>query len=81
MPNLDPIRCPYCVEGNHFKIMTEAEGGLPMKCDRCGHLVAPKNPLFKCTCVKCFALDRSIPGMARPKLSPAQFAGRRRMYS
>ena len=76
MPDLDPIRCPYCVEGNHFKVMTEVENGMPLKCGHCGHLVALNNPFFKCTCVKCFALDHPDRGIVRQRLSTA-LAGHR----
>ena len=60
MPDPDPIRCPYCVEGNHFKVMTEQEGGLWSKCGHCGHLVSPGSLLIKCNCPNCLALERPI---------------------
>jgi hypothetical protein len=56
----DPIRCPYCVQCNHFKVMTEEEGGLWFKCAQCGHLVSLGSPLTKCNCSNCFAIEHSI---------------------
>ena len=57
----DPIRCPYCVQGDHFKVMTEEERGLLFKCAQCGHLVSLGSPLMiKCNCANCFAIEHSI---------------------
>ena len=56
----DPIRCPYCVQGNDFKVMTEEEGGLWFKCAQCGHVVNLGSLLIKCTCANCFALEHPI---------------------
>ncbi len=67
MPDPDPIRCPFCVEGNHFKVMTEKEG-LWFKCDLCGHLARPMSPPPKCRCTNCLALERP-PSRGRGTLS------------
>jgi hypothetical protein len=53
------IRCPYCVQGNHFKIMTAGGGRRWFKCDRCGHTAMPQNPTFQCACLGCFSLSNS----------------------
>ena len=54
----DPISCPYCTEGDHFKVMTERDGGVWFRCSQCGHVVMPKERLFQCSCLKCFDLRR-----------------------
>ena len=51
------IRCPYCTEGNGFKTMIAQGGADCYVCARCGHLVMPANPQFKCTCDKCAELE------------------------
>ena len=56
----DPIRCPYCVQGNHFKVMTKEESRLSFKCAKCGHLVSVGSPLMNCNCSNCFALEHLI---------------------
>jgi Zn finger protein HypA/HybF involved in hydrogenase expression len=55
---MDGVRCPYCVEGNGFKIMTPRETHL--ECDRCGHKVVPDRPTYRCSCPKCIELNRPI---------------------
>lgn len=47
------MRCPYCVEGEHFLAMAEQKQGDWWLCERCGHLALPSKPFFKCTCGKC----------------------------
>jgi ribosomal protein S27AE len=46
------IRCPYCVEGNFFKEMVSHLDGRFI-CRKCGHVVRPGDPDFKCVCAKC----------------------------
>lgn len=55
MPKPNPVRCPYCVEGDHFKVMVK--GSISYKCAHCGHVSMPDNPLFKCPCLRCRELD------------------------
>ena len=55
----DLISCPYCTEGDRFKVMNERAGGAWFRCSRCGHIVMPKERLFKCSCLKCFDLRSS----------------------
>ena len=50
-------RCPYCVEGGNFKLMTIGENGDWYKCDTCGHIVMPRNNLFECPCLNCYTAD------------------------
>jgi len=47
------MRCPYCVERGEFMPMIERSDGNWFACDRCGHLVLPQNPMYKCTCARC----------------------------
>ena len=49
-------RCPYCVEGGDFKVMTEVDSRYHHRCGRCGHVTMLSDPLFKCTCAKCAGL-------------------------
>jgi Zn finger protein HypA/HybF involved in hydrogenase expression len=56
MPAPNPIRSPYCVEGNHFKLMSVDSGGAWFKCDRCGHTARPQDLKFQCTCPRCLNL-------------------------
>src|SRR6202051_1101486 len=62
MPNPIPaIRCPYCVEGSHFKIMSAIAGGDWHKCEQCGHVVFQNDPSFQCACPKCADLNHPNP--------------------
>jgi hypothetical protein len=70
----DPIRCPYCVQGNHFKVMTAMEGGQWFQCDRCAHMVTLTDSLFRCPCLKCFDLQPRPTRSSRP---PALIANQR----
>lgn len=62
------IRCPYCVENGHFKLMALQAGDGWFLCENCGHLSLPSDPFFHCTCGKCEGLnlkakpDDSTPG-------------------
>jgi Zn finger protein HypA/HybF involved in hydrogenase expression len=56
-PMPDPIRCPYCVQDNHFRVMADAGDGHVFKCERCKHVVIPENIYFQCVCPKCRALN------------------------
>lgn len=52
------VRCPYCTEGEEFKLMSsykDAEDNWYI-CGTCGHLVASSNPAFRCPCSKCTEL-------------------------
>lgn len=51
------IRCPYCVDGENFKLMVAQTGGDWFLCGRCGHLALPSSPAFRCLCKKCIALN------------------------
>jgi Zn finger protein HypA/HybF involved in hydrogenase expression len=57
MPNsAEPIRCPYCRDGNEFRLLvTRTEGWL--QCESCGHNAMPLDPEFKCACSKCDSTD------------------------
>jgi len=47
----DEPRCPYCVEGDAFKLMTQKDD--KFCCQRCGHLLLPSDPSFVCYCSNC----------------------------
>jgi len=64
IPVMAKIRCPYCVDGEGFKIMTRHDTHLV--CERCGHKVVPGLPAFECLCPKCQKLYR-------PTKIPAQW--------
>jgi predicted RNA-binding Zn-ribbon protein involved in translation (DUF1610 family) len=51
-PNAPIVRCPYCVDGMHFRAMRQT----PLEryvCDNCGHMVIPGDSQFACICQKC----------------------------
>ena len=52
------VRCPYCVQDNHFKPMMFRPDGL-FVCNKCGHTAMPVKPEFKCFCRKCGELNRA----------------------
>ena len=54
------VRCPYCVEGQHFKIMLAVADGDWHKCERCGHVIFQNDPSFQCAYRKCFDLNGPI---------------------
>lgn len=56
---MDDIRCPFCVEGNAFKLMTGIASGRFI-CDRCGHVAQPLDERFICTCPNCRQLNRPL---------------------
>ena len=47
----DEPRCPYCVEGDEFKLLRLV--GDVLYCDHCGHQSRPANPKFICYCSHC----------------------------
>jgi hypothetical protein len=49
----DIMLCPYCVEGGRSMPMSARSDGNWFVCDRCGHLMLPHNPMYKCTCSCC----------------------------
>jgi hypothetical protein len=51
------VYCPYCVLGDHFQPMLWRAAWLI--CERCGHIVIPTDPDFKCSCQKCAELKRA----------------------
>jgi hypothetical protein len=59
MSDPNPIRCPYCVQSDCFKIMTVGGRGVWFKCDRCGHTAIPKDLTFQCCCLGCFTVSHS----------------------
>jgi hypothetical protein len=54
------MQCPYCIDGNHFKLMTERWDGAWRKCS-CGHVAMPGDKHFQCFCPKCIDLRRTYP--------------------
>jgi hypothetical protein len=53
----DPIRCPYCVYLDEFKIMIPQ--GSYFVCEKCGHIVVPGASNYECACQKCKQLNRA----------------------
>ena len=51
----DDPRCPYCVQGNEFKLMHHMSGGY-LICDHCGHTMLRTDPTYRCRCIKCVRL-------------------------
>jgi len=47
----DDPRCPYCVEGNDFKLLRLV--GDVLHCERCGHQSRPVDSIFICYCPQC----------------------------
>ena len=45
-------RCPFCVSGAMFTEMKVLGNGRQI-CERCGHIVFPKDRAFWCPCQKC----------------------------
>src|SRR5215469_4448292 len=56
---LDPVRCPYCVDGQNFRRMAARENSRFI-CGRCGHIESP-NVEFECNCGKCAELRKYNP--------------------
>jgi hypothetical protein len=50
-PFMKQVRCPYRVEEDGFKVMTPRDKHLT--CLRCGHVVVPDRPTYRCSCKKC----------------------------
>jgi hypothetical protein len=55
----ETIRCPYGVERGQFMPMSARSDGNWFVCDRCGHLVLPESPMFKCTCAHCVHIEEA----------------------
>lgn len=53
-----PVRCPYCVEDDNFRLMKSRPEQRWFVCESCGHAVMPDNPNFRCYCQKCGELSR-----------------------
>ena len=73
------LRCPYCVEGNHFRSMvdlTDVPGGLTF-CTKCRHLAHPRDLTFKCLCANCRKLNAPLPA-ARVTVRPLTRVNARR---
>lgn len=47
------IRCPYCVEGDTFKVMAAKDEGAWFLCSSCGHVAIRGYPSYRCNCEKC----------------------------
>jgi hypothetical protein len=58
----DPIRCPYCVQDNEFRIMLDLSGGVGgmFYCAGCRHLVRMEVPDFQCLCRACMNLRGAV---------------------
>ena len=52
---IDDVRCPYCVDGDEFRLMRQTFDGYT--CTKCGHVVFLDGRT--CTCMKCRELRAS----------------------
>ena len=52
------VRCPYCLSGDDFRLMSPRPEGWFI-CPKCGHTSIPQDPEFKCFCQKCSELNRA----------------------
>ena len=50
---MDPMRCPYCVEDNDFKMMVPYWHGQQFVCLSCDHVANPTSLDFRCFCLNC----------------------------
>jgi len=55
MPGI--IQCPYCVEGDDFKVMAVKAEGTGYGVTVCSHTIMPDYPAFQCECQKCKELN------------------------
>jgi len=53
------VRCPYCTEGNEFRLMVGLNGSADgtFFCSKCRHLARSGDPAFKCLCANCRKLN------------------------
>ena len=65
---MDDELCPFCVEGDAFKVMTGHVDGRFI-CARCGHVVWTASSYFQCNCLNCRQLNR--PGENIPQKKPS----------
>jgi len=73
----DPIRCPYCVQGYEFRLMTELTGGTGgiFYCTACRHLVRTAEPDSQCFCRGCLNLRRPAPHLHAGHAAPTANQG------
>ena len=64
------VRCPYCVDVDHFKKMNVRDNGVYV-CTKCRHIAVPENDRFRCWCDHCAALDAFNAHKARTWLASA----------
>lgn len=50
---MDEVRCPYCVDGNAFRVMVSDVQQQDFICESCGHRVRQADATFQCSCSKC----------------------------
>jgi hypothetical protein len=55
------VRCPYCVQGNDFRLMVDLTGGAggTFYCDACRHLVRAGDREFCCLCAHCRRMNQT----------------------
>ena len=56
-------RCPYCVDGNEFKLMAQRMQGsrtVFFLCKKCRHIAKPGDETFDCPCAKCCETKLSV---------------------
>jgi len=76
---MEPVRCPYCVQGNEFRVMVDLTGGSgeAFYCSACRHLVRTAEPNFHCLCRGCRNLDRPSPQPQELARNPGRSRARR----
>jgi hypothetical protein len=59
-PDIDPVRCPYCVTKDNFLPMVEVTFGVFL-CRQCGHSVMMLVSTYECKCEKCVRARQPLP--------------------
>jgi hypothetical protein len=74
----EPVRCPFCIQGNEFRVMVDLTGGLGgiFYCSACRHLIRRGKPDFHCLCRSCQKLEGAAaslqPAGEVPDISPSK---------
>jgi hypothetical protein len=45
------VRCPYCILASDVRAMLQSPDWII--CEKCGHVVIPDDPDFRCSCRNC----------------------------
>jgi hypothetical protein len=60
------VQCPYCAEGESFKVMAGNPDGHSFVCARCFHVCLADQPLYEGRCAHCNELyeTAAVAGLA-----------------